>query len=593
LAETVLAAPPVKSVPAPNLLLEQEPAYRVFLGNLIDILRPPRTAPLKRTSLPGRFWPDVFVPARLPWERFVQSIALHVVTLAALGAALEFGIAQPHLRHANRRTFNGSDVIYYLPSEYLQQVRKEGGPLRSPQIERSRFVRQRAIAVSRDSRSSTPAAIGPPNVKLKEDLHQLRLVSWNATMPAVPFSATIRNQLNTPAATVVVVAPPPDIPGLAQAQALIPATQVVIEPAPSVPRSIRQNGSISIGHMEVVGPAPYVAVYEQAPLSGMPQATLGSATTSVVPPPPSIASLGNPGQHISSPMDASIHIVPPPPLLPHAGSYLRAAPNGRSLIVPPPPSVEGLGDPGGRHISSAPAVATRVVPPAPLLQGGGAYARDGSARMAISAVPPPPSVNGVGRSDGPRMSSLRDIERQIAPLPSVQTDGDGIKSRGPVTLASGPPGGLLPGEIIADVGQTVTDVKQASETKALSVNFIEPALVLPRSTYFLSYEVFIAEERLTRHESRLIKLVYDFLPYQPRLSDYGPNYPAIENLRATRDPSCDETLMQVASAANTARWSQADRVQFGATSLKQRQNTLPCYRTTADDYRRARARQHR
>jgi hypothetical protein len=208
-------------------------------------------------------------------------------------------------------------------------------------------------------------------------------------------------------------------------------------------------------------------------------------------------------------------------------------------------------------------------------------------------VPPAPSVNGLAHPDGPRMSSLRDTEMQIAPLPTVQSDGDRIKSAGPLTLARGLPGGLLPGEIIADVGQTIADTKETSGTKALSVNFIEPALVLPRSTYFVSYEVFIAEERLTRHESQLIKLVYDFLPYQPRLSDYGPNYPAIENLRATRDPSCDETLMQVASAANTARWSQAARVQLGATSLKQRQSTLPCYRTTADDYRRARARQHR
>jgi hypothetical protein len=48
------------------------------------------------------------------------------------------------------------------------------------------------------------------------------------------------------------------------------------------------------------------------------------------------------------------------------------------------------------------------------------------------------------------------------------------------------------------------------------------------SSYFSNYEVFIAEQRVTRHQSRLIKLVYEFLSYQARLSDYGPNYPGIE-----------------------------------------------------------------
>jgi hypothetical protein len=261
--------------------------------------------------------------------------------------------------------------------------------------------------------------------------------------------------------------------------------------------------------------------------------------------------------------------------------------------VPPAPSVNGLGDPPGQYMGSFPAVSTQAVPPAPLLQGEGTYARGSAKGMASPVVPPPPSIYGLGRADGPHTSSLRTTDMQVAPPTIVQSNDDRLKSGAPIMLASGPPGGLLPGEIIADVGQASADAKQPSDTTVLSVNFIEPALVLPRSSYFLSSEVFIAEVRLARHESRLIKLVYDFLPYQPRLSDYGPNYPAIENLRATRDPSCDETLMRVASAANTERWSQAARVRLSATSLKQRQSTLPCYRTTADDYRKARARQHR
>ena len=39
-----------------------------------------------------------------------------------------------------------------------------------------------------------------------------------------------------------------------------------------------------------------------------------------------------------------------------------------------------------------------------------------------------------------------------------------------------------------------------------------------RSSYFSSFEVFIAEKWLNKKESEVIKLVYEFLPYQQRLS---------------------------------------------------------------------------
>ena len=183
---------------------------------------------------------------------------------------------------------------------------------------------------------------------------------------------------------------------------------------------------------------------------------------------------------------------------------------------------------------------------------------------------------------------------QIAPLPAaIHPASDHSRSGGPTTLTSGLPGGPLPGEIISNHEGTVADTKELPDTKELSVNFMVPALVLPTSSYFSNYEVFIAEQRVTRHQSRLIKLVYEFLSYQPRLSDYGPNYPGIENLRATRDRSCDQALMQVASSATTVLGSLSGRVQLSAKSLEQQQSTLECYRTTADDFRRARARQHR
>jgi len=113
-------------------------------------------------------------------------------------------------------------------------------------------------------------------------------------------------------------------------------------------------------------------------------------------------------------------------------------------------------------------------------------------------------------------------------------------------------------------------------------------LALPSTSYFSNYEVFIAERRLSKDESRLIKLVYVSLPYQRRLYEYGLNNSRVYKLRVTRDATCDERLLQMT-------WPQTEEPQsdsqysadLPALSANDRNSKLPCYRTTADDYRRA------
>ena len=109
-----------------------------------------------------------------------------------------------------------------------------------------------------------------------------------------------------------------------------------------------------------------------------------------------------------------------------------------------------------------------------------------------------------------------------------------------------------------------------------------------RSSYFSNFEVFIAEKWLNKDEPQFIKLVYVFLPYQRRLSEDGFDNLKIRKLRVTRDPTCDESLMQMA-------WPKEENDPAGshhsgdvlASRILDRNNVLPCYRTTADDYRRA------
>ena len=834
LAKTVFVVPPSPrttpapasptNVPPPKLLLELEPRWQVFIGNLTDLLFPPQIPPLKLTSRPAPFWPDVLVPSEPAWEGFYQSLLVHVTLVAMLGL-IEFGLSQRPLLRQSRLTVNKTDTVYYLPPEYLRALR--GQSELTPKTERSP-AKPRVISVRRDSGRHAQKSIAPPNLPVKDS--RFRITAWNPVAPAVPFSATKRSPKGTPATSEAAIAPPPDTSAMSRgqrmtlgvSQAVAPAPSVdpsasqragislghqnvvgpvpeipgdaqrslsgspqetldragtlVVPPAPSLDGSSRQTAGITLGHQNVVGPAPEIPGDARRSLSGSAQTTLGRGATSVVPPPPSVGgsthqtasiSLGHlqvvrPAPEIPLGAQHSLAssvtlargattVVPPPPVLQIAGSYLIDTPDGGAIlvvppppsvgslerqashsgsslgsgrtqavvpppprlqgtgtagrgtgngmavgVVPPPPSVGGLGGPGGHSASSLggggtqavvppppglqgagssgrgtgsgmamgvvpPAPSMRVlggsgghsasslggggtqavvppppglqgagrsgrgtgngmamgvvppapsmrglggsgghsagslggggtqavVPPPPGLQGTGSSGRGTGNGMAMGVVPPPPSVKGLGGSGG-SLSSQRAASTQMGqPKIGVQAASEGMQD----ARASGLPGGSLPGEIAGNGGEPHADSKKAiaanelGATKVLSISFIGPALAFPQSSYFSNFEVFIAEERLSHHQSRMIKLVYDFLPYQPKLSDLGPDYPALDNLHSTRDPSCDETLKEVESLASTLHWPQASLAQLNTASSKQRQ--LPCYRTTADDYRKA------
>jgi hypothetical protein len=123
----------------------------------------------------------------------------------------------------------------------------------------------------------------------------------------------------------------------------------------------------------------------------------------------------------------------------------------------------------------------------------------------------------------------------------------------------------------------------------IEVRLIALAETYPRTSFFANDEVFIAEQELGKDESRFIKLVYDFLPYQPPLSSYGLNYSLVHKVHAVRDTSCDENLWEMRwqrqSRATPGNWKYARECPIA--DLDRRQARLRCYRTTSDDYERA------
>jgi hypothetical protein len=78
----------------------------------------------------------------------------------------------------------------------------------------------------------------------------------------------------------------------------------------------------------------------------------------------------------------------------------------------------------------------------------------------------------------------------------------------------------------------------------IEVCIIALAVTYPRSSFFANDEVFVAEQELAKDESRFIKLIYDFLPYQSPLSSYGLDYALVHRFVAdavalrTEDAEC-------------------------------------------------------
>jgi len=123
----------------------------------------------------------------------------------------------------------------------------------------------------------------------------------------------------------------------------------------------------------------------------------------------------------------------------------------------------------------------------------------------------------------------------------------------------------------------------------LRVRLVAVALADPRSSFFSSHEVLIAEKELGQNEWSLVKLVYTFLPYQPRLTESGFDYSVVHELSAARDPNCDETVAQLTKR----EWPDHGTIHLGYTpgtdvaDLEGRRIPLPCYETSADDYTRS------
>ena len=126
------------------------------------------------------------------------------------------------------------------------------------------------------------------------------------------------------------------------------------------------------------------------------------------------------------------------------------------------------------------------------------------------------------------------------------------------------------------------------KTAPLRVRLVALAWTLPRSSYGANYEVFVAETEIEHDEWKLIKLVFTFLSFQPRLSESGFDYSVVHEVAASRNTDCDETIAHLTARSLPTRHEPLLYSQnVPREDLDRRRIPLPCYQATADDYIKA------
>ncbi len=319
----------LKNLPRLRLLVELEPAYRVFLRNLYDTLRsiPPRAHEFRSLS----FWREVLFYSGLPWRRFGQSLLGHAVVLTLVLIVSHSWTEDQPLR---RSPFENTHLTYYKPDGSYPALRGNPAPVQRASRKQIDSARRGSIRVAPER---AQADIKAPEIKLKGPARP-NMAASNPVLPAMPLASTGSSRFSGPSSPTAIVAPPPEVSqgtsrrfGSLAASGVAPAPQVGIEssrrvmtvagaavvgPPPVLQASVRRAGDMNIGPsaVVVVAPAPRLPVGEQRTISGTLQSGLGGLAGLAVPPPPKVSGSEGLGSGRAGLMSgAGSGVVPPPP----------------------------------------------------------------------------------------------------------------------------------------------------------------------------------------------------------------------------------------------------------------------------------------
>ncbi len=342
-----------------HLLLVHEPRYRIFFQNLLSLFAANTPESISAGSAPAAFWPDVFVDRSLPWRRFWQSGACHVLVLTLVWAGSRFLTLSPRVTVAP--TFKHDDVIYYSPSEYLPSI-----DTRSPSSTRSQaadpeYSVQPVISVppAADNRSQT--VVTPPNIQLHSDVALPNIVSLlekmpgDARMPIGPAPAVPASEISrlAPQLEHSVVAPPPTVAEQSHKAVSVPLAAVIAPPPAIETKDTRRLGDLNIGHNSVIAPAPQLRLEQQRALSGRKSAAVNQVSAPVIAPPPLVAGSGrshSAGGFVALNLHPAVGAPPAPPEGNRRGRFAATPEGHRGASGTPGASAAAAGSSKPRHV---------------------------------------------------------------------------------------------------------------------------------------------------------------------------------------------------------------------------------------------------
>src|SRR5207248_3157459 len=98
-----------KSIAEPRLLVEWQLFWPQLLRNIADLFRP--DIPLRSSSSPGLFWPDVFVSRPVSWKDFWRSVFIHSAAIFFFFMTGRYWLFPPAV--SVREPFDNTTLTYY------------------------------------------------------------------------------------------------------------------------------------------------------------------------------------------------------------------------------------------------------------------------------------------------------------------------------------------------------------------------------------------------------------------------------------------------------------------------------------------------
>jgi TonB family protein len=419
---------PAFSGRVPRLLVELDPWHRVFWRNLRDLLLRRRPRPLRLTSAPAQFWPDVFVAASVPWTQIRQSFLYHAFVVTALWGFSQAYLLRPRVQI--EPITRNTTLTYYQVSEYLPPIFTPSPPAKAALRGEPAYSRQPVISLPPHPDNTRQTIVNPAAPKLIPHAISLPnlVVATPAPAPPVAGAARSASQLTLPWLAAAAVPPPEQNASRRLADLNLQGhAPSVVEPPPDLESVKRKLGDINVAHAEAQVEAPKLPVPEQRASAG------GGQGAHAVPPPPSVSTGGSGVPAVGQLIALSLDPAPPSgPIEVPAGNRrgaFAATPEGKPSAAGTPDisaggngpggtSKNGIGGPGSGSVSDPPGIYVGTGPSsgvrAAVAGKPAASFADARRQVIIAAARPAPDIpHQTPGSSLPRAPAPDSVEQEV------------------------------------------------------------------------------------------------------------------------------------------------------------------------------------